>query len=145
MDPENSALPRASRGTGFVSSAISWIGSPALQTMVPVIAVTGPGVPLNIVPLITRPSTSKKVAPVERLTLALPLRTLHAKVPLSICDETGLSTPCDVITPTMLLHRATVPSVTTYGPLLRCAKAEEATNKRDKTAASFFTNLYSFH
>src|SRR5262245_18852883 len=112
MNPEKIALPRPSRGTGVVSKAISRVGSPALQTRVPVTAVTGPGVPLNVVPLITSPSTSKKVAPVERLTLALPLRTLHGKVPLEIRGDTGLSTPSDVISPTMLFQRTTVPSVT---------------------------------
>src|SRR5262245_18151786 len=75
--PANAALPRELRVTAGVSRVVSW-PLPALHTSVPLTAVTGPGVPLKAVPLITSPSTAKLVAPVVRLTAADPARADHA-------------------------------------------------------------------
>src|SRR5580692_1000486 len=79
----------------------------ALQTRVPVTAVTGPGVPLELLPLRTKPSTSKNVFPLDRFTRACPLRTDHGPAPAWM-PATGLSTPGAVITPTMLFQRTKV-------------------------------------
>src|SRR5262245_49855901 len=55
----------------------------------------------------TSPWTWNDAAPLERLTIALPPRVDQANVPLSILSETGLVTPCAVITPTMPRQRTT--------------------------------------
>src|SRR5262245_1679322 len=98
--PANAALPRELRVTARVSRVVS-CAPPALHTSVPVTAVTGPGVPLKAVPLITSPSTAKLVAPVVRLTLADPPRADQANVPL-LMSATGLATFTAVITPTIV-------------------------------------------
>ena len=53
-------------------------------------AFTGPGVPLKICPLMTRPFTWKDAAPVARFTLARPLCVDHANEALLMFDPTGL-------------------------------------------------------
>jgi hypothetical protein len=83
------------------------VAVPALQTKVPVTAVTGPGVPLELLPFRTNPSTSKDVFPLERLTRACPLRTDQGPAPAWM-PATGLSTAGAVITPTMLFQRTKV-------------------------------------
>src|SRR5215475_9074735 len=75
--PAYSASPRLLRLTGGESSAAS-SASPTLHTSVPSTCVTGPGVPLKAVPLITSPSTENDVAPVERFTRARPCSTDQA-------------------------------------------------------------------
>src|SRR5262245_3740990 len=111
--PEKRASPTPSIGTSLVSSSASLGPPPALQTTVPVTAVTGPGVPLKVCPLITSPCTSKLVLPVARSTRARPARTDHGNVPL-LTLPTGLlmfsaasvvRSSGAVITPTMLLQR----------------------------------------
>src|SRR5262249_35811098 len=96
------------RGTAAVSLTTCGIAPfpPGLHTKVPVTAVTGPGVPLKGLPLITSPSTSKEAAPVERFTRARPLRAVHGNVPLSILP-TGLLTFGELILPTMPFQRTT--------------------------------------
>src|SRR5262249_61696896 len=79
--PAKAASPCSSRGTGVVSRTF-WVWVSGLHTKVPVTALTGPGVPVKAVPLITSPSTLNEVAPLERFTLAWPCRTDQAKVPL---------------------------------------------------------------
>src|SRR5262249_48360741 len=103
--PANRASPCTSSETGVVSRTDTVV-VPALQISVPVIALTGPGVPLELLPLSTSPSTSKYALPLERLTLACPLRTDQGPAPARI-PATGLSTPGAVITPTMLFQRTT--------------------------------------
>src|SRR5262249_5085936 len=96
MLPEKPALPDGLSRTGMVSYTFSVLiplasCSPGLHTSVPVTWVTGPGVPLNCVPLMTSPVTLKNAAPVLTFTAARPLRADHANVPLWM-SATGLST-----------------------------------------------------
>src|SRR6267378_3350424 len=107
--PENSASPCAFRGTlavfaMFDEPGVFWVASTALHTRVPITSVIGPGVPLNCAPLMASPSTSNAACPVIRSTRAWPLRTDHAKVPLSIL-ATILETFFSLMTPTMFLQR----------------------------------------
>src|SRR5712671_5153238 len=107
--PENSASPCAFRGTLgvfaiFDEPGVFWVASTALHTRVPITSVIGPGVPLNCAPFMASPSTSNAACPVIRSTRAWPLRTDHAKVPLSIL-ATILETFFSVMTPTMFLQR----------------------------------------
>src|SRR6266446_10013814 len=104
--PLKLASPWASRGTEGVSNGVS-PAVPASQTNVPVTAVIGPGVPLKVVPLITSPSTSKDVCPVDRSTRAWPLPADQGNVPAEMLP-TGLSTFRAVITPTIWFQR-TIP------------------------------------
>src|SRR5262245_16528331 len=77
------------------------------------------------------------------LTLAVPLRTVHAKVPLSMLGEMGLLTPWEVITPSMLLQRTSEPPLAPKGPLPYCwAKDVEASNKRHNAIDSFFIDIF---
>src|SRR5437763_787810 len=103
--PAKRAFPCTFSETALVSST-ACAAVPALQTSVPVTALTGPGVPLELLPLSTRPSTSKKVVPSSRLTRACPLCTDHGPAPARM-PATGLSTAGAVITPTMLFQRTT--------------------------------------
>src|SRR5260370_2375959 len=77
----------------------------------------------------------KDAAPVARLTRALPLRTVQAKVPLWMFELAGLSTFCAVITPAKLCQR-TVFDV--------WANAEEAPSNRHRLASTFFMWFQSF-
>src|SRR6266478_3958459 len=112
--PENSASPCAFRGTlalfaTFDEAGVLWVASTALHTRVPITSVIGPGVPLNCAPFIESPSTSNAACPVSRFTRACPLRTDHAKVPLSIL-ATILETFFSVMTPQMFLQRTVASS-----------------------------------
>src|SRR5258707_15631946 len=78
--PEKCASPCVLSGTEVVSST-DCVAVPALQIKVPVTAVTGPGVPLELLPLRTKPSTSKNVFPLDRFTRACPLRTDQGPAP----------------------------------------------------------------
>src|SRR5438477_1520042 len=120
--------------TGGVSRMAAAV-VPPLQTKVPVTAVTGPGVPLELLPFRTSPSTSKNVSPFERFTLAWPLRTDQGPAP-AWTPPTGLSTPGAVITPTMPFQRTTESS-------LSDASAEDAHIKVSTTANIFFIFVLS--
>ena len=107
--PENSASPCAFRGALLVFAifdvpGVFGVASTALHTRVPITSVIGPGVPLNCAPFMESPSTSNAASPVIRSTRAWPLRTDHAKVPLSIL-ATILETFLSVMSPTMFLQR----------------------------------------
>src|SRR5713101_1121919 len=121
--------------TGSVSRTVTVV-VPALHTSVPATAVTGPGVPLELLPLRTSPSKSKNVAPLARFTCARPLRTDHGPAPAWI-PPTGLSTPGAVITPAMFFQR-------TIESSLSNANTEDAHIKVSTTANSFFIFLLSF-
>src|SRR5271165_1095709 len=114
--------------TGVVSRMVA--DAPGLQTKVPLTAVTGPGVPVELPPLRTKPSTSKKVKPLERFTRAWPLRTDQGPAPAWMLP-TGLSTPGAVMTPTMLFQRTSDPS-------LSRAKTEAAHRVRGSSTANTF-------
>src|SRR5262249_19460385 len=103
----------------------------SLHTSVPVTAVIGPGVPLNIVPSITSPSTSNDAAPVERFTRALPPRAVQGNVP-ALIFPTGLSTFTAVITPAILLQRTS---------WLSCAYAALATSSASAIRKTFFISI----
>src|ERR1700751_5557637 len=109
--------------------------APGLQTKVPTTAVTGRGVPLELLPFSTRPSTSKKAAPVLKLTRARPLGTDQGPAPARI-PLTGLSTPGTVITPTILFQRADSPRSK--------AMTDPAQNSNESNAAATFFISYSF-
>ena len=104
---------------------------PGLQISAPVTALIGPGVPLELVPLMTNPSTSKVVAPVLRLTLACPFRTVQAVAPARM-PATGLSTPGVVITPTILFQRTTESSLSK--PKAAAAHTNAHANRQDEAA-----------
>src|SRR5215831_38310 len=104
---ESSAFPVGLRSTAVVSTT-PCCGELGLHTSVPTTLLTGPGVPVNGPPFITRPSTLKAPSPVERLMRALPPRVVHGPAPLWIVVEApsepvtpviGLSTPGAVMTP----------------------------------------------
>ena len=101
--PANCALPCTLSERGAVSRTVG-DAEPGLQTRVPVMEVTRPGVPLEVPPFNTRPSTVKKVLPVVRFTYTWPLWTDQGPAPEWMAP-TWLSTPGAVITPTMLFHR----------------------------------------
>jgi hypothetical protein len=103
--PENEALPCALSATGDVSVTVGELL--ALQTSAPATFVTGPGVPLTLLPLITSPSTLNATSPVIRLTKAKPPVVVHGEVPLAI-PPTGFEVPGAVITPVIVLQNTTL-------------------------------------
>ena len=60
---------------------------PALQTNVPVTAVTGPGVPLELLPLRTKPSTSNECVPVGKVHACVPIANRpRARTRMDTCN-----------------------------------------------------------
>ena len=59
---------------------------------------------MELPPLSVRPSSSKEAPPVDRFTLARPLRTVHGSAPAWMVP-TGLSAHGAVTTPTMFRQR----------------------------------------
>ena len=88
---EKWASPRALSATRAVSrTAYAW--SPALHANVPVTALAGPGVPMELVELMVSPSTSKKVAPFDRFTRSAADPDIpSSRASTGACD--GASTP----------------------------------------------------
>src|SRR5262245_54072255 len=123
---------------------------PGLHTKLPITSVIGPGVPANIVPLITSPSIWKNAAPLLRSTAASPSLVVQANVPLSM-SATGLTTSCAVMTPTMD-GQCTPDSLAARGSALlpppswhaaRIAVKEASTSDSSAVKTYFITNLLS--
>jgi hypothetical protein len=141
MRPVNRALPCRLSGTTGVSRIASAL-SPGLQTRVPVTAVIGPAVPLNIDPLITSPSTSKEAVPLPRSTVALPARAVHGNVPLLIW-LTGLSTFTALITPAMPFQVTTRSTSWALAPPHACSKkaADEDSDRHNNAHTLFMISV----
>src|SRR5262245_55333591 len=76
------------------------------HTNVPVTALTGPGVPLELVELMVSPSTSKKVAPFDRCTRSAADPDIpSSRASTGACD--GGINAREVTTPAMLFQRTT--------------------------------------
>jgi hypothetical protein len=131
--PEKEASPCALSVTGELSITVGELLAP--QTSAPATLVTGPGVPLEFPPLITRPSTANVTAPVVRSTNAKPLLAVHGDVPLAM-PPTGFEVPGAVITPVIVLQNTTVLLLLVWATSVAVAIRDSNT-----TANAFFIGL----